>query len=197
MPELSESTVLALDDFLNDRCEDNDGLGNVEMVDGFMCALAITPGGVAEDEWLPQIVGPDFKFASREEGDQVREWLAAFRADANRRVALDSEAIGDDDFPLLALPPDLDDIDPEETEELLGLSWAIGFYRALDLRSDTWDRLGEEFEGLDDDLDQIAELMMVGDSEESSPPITLSRRMEIIGAIPGFLSSFFAAVRQH
>ncbi len=196
MPALTETTINALDDFLHDRCADSDGLVNVEMVDGFMCALAITPGGIADDEWLAEVTGPEFKFASREESDQLRELLAAFREDAARRVRIDPDAPGDEDYPLLALPPALDDIEPENTEEFLGLAWAIGFYRALDLRPDVWDRLSEELEGLEDDLDQISELMMIGDTEENSPPITLERRMEIVSSIPGFLSSLHAALSE-
>lgn len=195
MPALTETTIQTLDDFLHDRCADSDGLVNVEMMDGFMCALAITPGGIAKEEWLAEVTGEGFKFASREEADRIDDLLAAFREDAERRVRVDAEAPEDEDYPLLALPPDLDDMDPQSTEEFLGLAWAIGFYRALDLRPDTWDRLSEEFEGLEDDLDQIAELMIIGDTEENSPATTLERRMEIIAAIPVFLSSFHAATR--
>ncbi len=189
MPALTEPTINALDDFLHDRCADTDGLVNVEMIDGFMCALAVTPGGIPDEEWLAEVTGAGFKFKSREEADQIREMLAEFRSDAERRVRVDADNPGDEDYPLLALPPNLDDIDPQSTEELLGLAWSIGFYRALDLRPDVWDRLSEELDGLEDDLDQIAELMMIGDTEENSPPITLERRMEIVSTIPGFLSS--------
>lgn len=194
MPALTETTINALDDFLHDRCADTDGLVNVEMIDGFMCALAVTPGGIPDDEWLAEVTGPDFKFASREEADQLRELLSAFRSDAERRVRIDPDAPGDEDYPLLALPPELEDIDPENTEEFLGLAWAIGFYRALDLRPDAWDKLAEDLEGLDEDLDQISELMMIGDTEENSPPISLDRRMEIVSTIPGFLASLHAAM---
>jgi yecA family protein len=193
MPALDETTINALDDFLHDRCAATDGLVNVEMLDGFMCAVAITPGGIPEDEWLAEITGAGFKFASREEADRVRGLLSAFRADAERRVQVDPDEPGDEDYPLLALPPDLDELDPQGTEEFLGLGWAIGFYRALDLRPDIWDKLGEELEGLDDDLDQLSELMMIGETEENSPAITLERRMEIVGTIPVFLGSFYAA----
>jgi yecA family protein len=193
MPALSEATINALDDFLHERCVDTDGLVNVEMLDGFMCAVAITPGGIPEDEWMTGITGEGFKFASRDEADRVRGLLAAFRADAERRVRVDPDEPGDEDYPLLALPPNLDELDPQDTEEFLGLGWAIGFYRALDLRPDIWDQLSEELEGLDDDLDQLSELMMIGENEESSPAITLERRMEIVGTIPVFLGSFYAA----
>ncbi len=195
MPALSEDTINALDDFLHDRCADSDGLVNVEMLDGFMCALAVTPGGIPDDEWLAEVTGAGFKFSSRDESDRIRDLLAAVRADAERRVRVDADSPEDEDYPLLALPPGLDDMDPQNTEEFLGLAWAIGFYRALDLRPDTWDRLIEELEDLEEDLDQIAELMMIGDTEENSPPITLERRTEIISTIPGFLSSFYAATR--
>jgi uncharacterized protein len=196
MAALTENVIQSLDDFLHERCTDGDGLVNVEMLDGFMCALAITPGGIAKQEWMAEITGADFRFASREEADRIDDLLAAFRDDAERRVRLDADALGDDDYPLLALPPNLDELDPHSADEFLGLGWAIGFYRALDLRPDTWDRLGEEFDGLDDDLDQIAELMMIGDTEENSPPTLLERRMEIIAGIPAFLSGFHAATRR-
>lgn len=197
MPALTETTINALDDFLHDRCADTDGLVNVEMLDGFMCALAITPGGIAEDEWMAEMTGAGFKFASRDEADRVRELLALFRADAERRVRVDPDAPDDEDYPLLALPPNLDDLDPQSTDEFLGLAWSIGFYRALDLRPDVWDRLSEELDGLEDDLDQISELMMIGDTEETSPPITLERRMEIVGTLPVFLGSFYAATHDN
>ena len=91
-----------------------------------------------------------------------------------------------------AAAPDLEDMDPERTDEFLGLAWAMGFSIAIDLAAEAWDEMCDRIEGLAEDLDQIDELMMIGTEEENSPAITLARRMEILEIIPGLLGALEA-----
>ncbi len=95
-------------------------------------------------------------------------------------------------LPLIAAAPDLEEMDPELTDEFLGLAWGMGFSVAIDLAAEAWDEMCDRIEGLSEDLDQVDELMMIGTEEENSPAITLARRMEILEIIPGLLGALEA-----
>lgn len=194
MPALTETAIQELDDFLTEHCADNGGMLNVEMVDGFLSALAVCVETLSADEWLPEVLGEKSGFSPIAKATTVKRLLMALWEDVQRRVRQEPDAIGDEDYPLLAIPPNLDSIDPQSTEEFLALAWGMGFHHGLDLQADAWDRMCEAIDGLNEDIDQIGELMMIGDSEENSPAITLERRMEIIAMIPNFLSTL-AAIR--
>ena len=189
MNPLNESTIEQLDVFLSERVGEHGGMFNVEMVDGFACALAAASETLTEQTFVAEVLGEDFAFASAAEEAAIRPLLLAVRADAQRRVLVDEEDLAENDYPLLALSPDFEMIDPQSTEEFAGLAWSMGFHHGLDLQTEVWDRMIDSMDGLEEDIDQIGELLMIGDSPETSPAITLERRMEILALIPGFLSA--------
>lgn len=189
MNPLTESVIEQLDIFLSERLGEHGGMFNVEMVDGFACALAVASITLDEQTFVAEVLGEDFAFESAAEEAAIRPLLLALRNDAERRVLVDEEDLAENDFPLLALSPDFEDIDPQSTEEFAGLAWSMGFHHGLDLQSEVWDEMIDGIDGLEEDIDQIGELLMIGDSPDTSPAITLERRMEILAVIPGFLSA--------
>jgi uncharacterized protein len=192
MNTISEQDIDVLDRFLQERCEETHGFFSVEMLDGYLCALRVCAQPIAPDQWLPPIWGEGFAFDSAEERDAMSERVLALWEDVGARVQAAAEGREEECMPLIAAAPDLEDMDPERTDEFLGLAWGMGFSIALDLAPEAWDEMCDRIEGLAEDLDQIDELMMIGTEEENSPPITLARRMEILEIIPGLLGALEA-----
>jgi len=192
MSTISEQDIDTLDRFLQERCEETNGFFSVEMLDGYLAALRVCAQPIAPDLWLPPIWGQGFAFRDAAERDAMSELVLALWEDVGERVTAAAEGREDDCLPLIAAAPDLEDMDPERTDEFLGLAWSMGFSVALDLATETWDEMCDRIEGLGEDLDQIDELMMIGNEGENSPAITLGRRMEILEIIPGLLGALEA-----
>ncbi|MBL0040394.1 MAG: YecA family protein [Xanthomonadales bacterium] len=192
MTTISEQDIDALDQFLQERCEDTNGFFSVEMLDGYLCALHVCAQPLAPDQWLPPIWGEGFEFRSVEERDAMSERVLSLWEDVGTRVGAAAEGREEECMPLIAAAPDMEDMDPERTDEFLGLAWAMGFSIAIDLATDAWDEMCDRIEGLGEDLDQIDELMMIGTEDDNSPAITLARRMEILEIIPGLLGALEA-----
>ncbi|MCC6560839.1 MAG: UPF0149 family protein [Xanthomonadales bacterium] len=192
MSTISEQDIDTLDRFLQERCEETNGFFSVEMLDGYLAALRVCAQPIAPDLWLSPIWGQGFAFRDAAERDAMSELVLALWEDVGERVTAAAEGREDDCMPLIAAAPDLEDMDPERTDEFLGLAWSMGFSVSLDLAPETWDEMCDRIEGLGEDLDQIDELMMIGNEGENSPAITLGRRMEILEIIPGLLGALEA-----
>lgn len=192
MSTISEQDIDTLDRFLQERCEETNGFFSVEMLDGYLAALRVCAQPIAPDLWLPPIWGEGFAFRDAAERDAMSELVLALWEDVGERVTAAAEGREEDCMPLIAAATDLEDMDPERTDEFLGLAWSMGFSVALDLATETWDEMCDRIEGLGEDLDQIDELMMIGNEGENSPAITLGRRMEILEIIPGLLGALEA-----
>ena len=192
MSTISEQDIDTLDRFLQERCEETNGFFSVEMLDGYLAALRVCAQPIAPDLWLPPIWGEGFAFRDSAERDAMSELVLALWEDVGERVSAAAEGREEDCMPLIAAAPDLEDMDPERTDEFLGLAWSMGFSVALDLAPETWDEMCDRIEGLGEDLDQIDELMMIGTEADNSPAITLGRRMEMLEIIPGLLGELEA-----
>jgi uncharacterized protein len=127
-------------------------------VDGFLTALAIGPGSVKPEEWVPVIWnGGEPRFAGDDEAQAVMRALAA-RVDDILRGLVD-ESYG----PLLQVD---DDGKP------LPQSWAIGFMTGASLRQEEWTAL---FESEEDDTIAYPILALCED-EDGKPLFDLSAR---------------------
>lgn len=192
MSTISEQDIDALDQFLQDRCEDTNGFFSVEMLDGYLAALRVCATEIPPAQWLPPIWGEGFEFRDAEERERQTELVLALWEDVGARVTAAAEDREEECMPLIAAAMDLDEMDPDRTDEFLGLAWSMGFSIAMDLAPESWDEMCDRIDGLGDDLDQIDELMMIGSEPENSPAITLARRMEILEIIPGLLGALEA-----
>ena len=192
MSTISEQDIDALDQFLQDRCEDTSGFFSVEMLDGYLAALRVCATEIPPEQWLPPIWGEGFEFRDSAEREAQTELVLALWEDISTRVTAAAADREEECMPLIAAAMDLDEMDPERTDEFLGLAWSMGFSIAMDLAPESWDEMCDRIDGLGDDLDQIDELMMIGSEPENSPAITLARRMEILEIIPGLLGALEA-----
>jgi yecA family protein len=192
MSTITEEDIDTLDRFLQERCEDTSGFFSVEMLDGYLAALHVCAQPIPPDQWLPPIWGEGFAFRDEAERETMSELVLALWEDVGERVRAAAEGREEECMPLIAAAPDLDEMDPERTDEFLGLAWSMGFSIAIDLAPEAWDEMCDRIEGLGEDLDQVDELMMIGSEPENSPAITLGRRMEILEILPGLLGALEA-----
>ena len=86
MTTISEQDIDALDQFLQERCEDTNGFFSVEMLDGYLCALHVCAQPLAPDQWLPPIWGEGFEFRSVDERDAMSERVVSLGEDDGTRV---------------------------------------------------------------------------------------------------------------
>lgn len=143
---------------------------NIEMLDGFFCALICAPDLVSPSEYLPEIWGEDFAFESEQQANELlgllmRHWNAV--ADGLQRSLGGKE---------IYMPVLLED----DTGIARGNDWADGFMRGMRMRRESWAELAnsEEHGG------PLVVIMMLHyendpDPELRPPPIPDDKREEI------------------
>jgi len=194
MEPLTDDELRALDDHLFAR--ETDGASSLEMLDGLLCAVAVSPEPVAEDEWLPVALGgdPDPEDAAEVAAIALMRRFAAEVATRITRLDLDDpDALDDADLPLIAMPDEDEEIDLDATEPAVGAAWAIGFAVGRDLRDDAWEALCEAWDGLADDLDEVDALFEGMEDEGEGSSLVLKERLEILAGLPLMLHELLAA----
>lgn len=194
MEPLTEDELRALDDHLFAR--EADGASSLEMLDGLLCAVAVSPEPVAEEEWLPVALGadPDPDDAAEVAAIALMRRLAAEVATRITRLDIDDpDALDDADLPLVAMPGDDEEIDLDATEPAIGAAWAIGFAVGRDLREEAWDVLCEAWDGLADDLDEVDALFEGMEDGGEGSGLLLKERLEILSGLPLMLHELLAA----
>ncbi|WP_348944884.1 UPF0149 family protein [Chitinibacter sp. FCG-7] len=168
---------------------------DIEMLDGFLVALAIGPEDVPEEEWLPAIfAGTPPEFEDHAEADEIfgliRQHAASIKAafSVNRR-----DNPGENP---LYVPVILSDEDQDEKwQETSGVYWASGFYAGIEARAQAWDALLEANDELDSAVEKILALAASdGDDGDQSPSdevgaeplklLSIKERQERVAELP-------------
>ncbi|WP_297576711.1 UPF0149 family protein [uncultured Deefgea sp.] len=166
---LSDAQLEQLDSFLMSPRTPAETM-DIEMLDGFLVALAVGPEDVPEEEWLPAIfAGTPPEFDDHAEAEQIfgliRQHAASIKAafSVNRR-----DNPGENP---LYVPVILSDEDQDEQwQETSGVYWASGFYAGIEARGEAWDALLEANEELDTAVENILALAAsAGDEADTSP----------------------------
>jgi len=192
-PALGDAEIDALNDLLELRAVPFKGM-SLEMLDGFLSAIAVGPEPVAADEWMAKVWGArPPRWESPAESDRVADRLMALWHDVLRRIVMDPEEAGELDSPLIALPDhDEEAADPvEAVDDETGLEWAIGFLEGVDLRVDAWEALAASEEWVDEALWCI-EALAAGEwpgpeGEASEGTLDPEERLEIVAGLPQML----------
>ncbi|MBJ3784785.1 UPF0149 family protein [Devosia sediminis] len=121
--ELPES-LLRLDDVL---AEAGDEAMLLTELDGFLCAIAVSPTPVAKDEYWPFDWAADERGVLRPGFDELEALVDARLADIERELAAGEYG------PLYEVDDD--------TDEIVWQAWISGFQEAMLLRFDAWDEL--------------------------------------------------------
>lgn len=164
---------------------------NLEALDGYLSALAVSPGDeVPMSEWEPPVWGKPPRWDDAREREEVESLLLAHRNMAAARVRHGDEDLPDHLAPLLWLPEDPEEEHDDELD--VGRDWALGFFTAVELREVQWDEWldgNDWMEDLFDLLDRLASGEVIGDDPEApGTPIEYRERLEIIAGLPAMLA---------
>ncbi|MDC7806792.1 UPF0149 family protein [Luteimonas sp BLCC-B24] len=209
-PPLTDAELDRLDVLL-DRCTDPEtGLGNLEMLDGFLSALAVGPVEVELSTLFPAIWGSG-EVARRDER-QTREaqaLIARLAAEIEQRIRHDPADAGDRDalMPLLGLPPESEDgaassdaddaLDGIPADFPFAAAWAAGFLRGAAQFEDAWTTWMDDHPAIDNDLGVITRLAIVDaaqlDAAEMSAEamLTLDERFDLTYDLPDMLYDMY------
>jgi uncharacterized protein len=186
---LDDAQIERLAELLDQRAVPFKGL-NLEALDGYLSAIALSPETIAFEDWEPAVWGSPPRWADDEEARDVRQLLATHAAMAAQRVRHGDDDLPDSLAPLLWLPENLEEVDDDELD--VGHDWAAGFFAGVELREAAWEKWldGHDWiEEIFDLLDRLASGEIVAeDPTEDGTPITYKDRLEIIGGLPGMLN---------
>src|SRR6478736_9126794 len=164
---------------------------NMEALDGFLSALAVSPDHVPPLEWQKAVWGEQpAAFAGTDESDEAQRLLLGHWNACVARVKWQGDDLPDSLSPLLWLPEDPEAEQPDELD--VGSDWAHGFFTAVELRPEAWQAWLEAEDWIDEIL-SLLEQLATGDveaDEEGAPATKLSfkERMEIVASLPGMLA---------
>ena len=198
-------------DVLLDRCTDPEtGLGNLEMLDGFLSALAVGPVDVELPTVFPAIWGTGE--VPRRDERQTREaeaLITRLAAEVEQRIRHDPSEANDREslMPLLGLPPESEgDEDKSDGGDALdgipadfpfAAAWAAGFLRGAAQFEDAWAKWMEDHEAIDNDLGVITRLAIVDPSQladaemTAEEMLTLDERFDLSYDLPDMLYDMY------
>ncbi|MBB5209230.1 UPF0149 family protein [Chiayiivirga flava] len=136
----------------------------LEAVHGLFSAAIVGPGEtVMPGELLPYVWGQDHEWESVEAAQDALDLLMGLWNDIARRVVNDPETERDVAVPLVALPTDIDESDPDSWNDdhdfPVGAAWAVGFMIAFGLREDEWEARIAQNEQISEDINDIFALL--------------------------------------
>lgn len=195
-PYLDEDRIERLADLLDRRAVPFKGF-NLEALDGFLTALAVSPSAVPPEEWQPVVWGGKAPTWDGEaEADQVQQLLLGHLNMCTARVRYDDGDLPDHLAPLMWLPedPELTGEEALNEDELdVGTDWAHGFFSAVMLREAEWDQWLDDndwIEDIFDALDRLAsgEAINPDDPTAEAMPVDYRERLGIVIEIPSMMA---------
>ena len=202
-------------DVLLDRCTDPEtGLGNLEMLDGYLSACAVGPIEVLLADMLPAIWG-EGEVARRDERQsrEAEALIARLATEIEHRVRHDPEEGGDREalMPLLGLPPEAEnaaegDASSTPTDDALdgipedfpfAAAWAAGFLRGAAQHEADWAAWMSEHASIENDLGVITRLAIVDPAQledaemEAAEMLTLDERFDLTYDLPDMLHEMY------
>lgn len=186
---LDDAQLERLSELLDSRAVPFKGF-NLEALDGYLSALAVSPETVPPEEWLPAVWGgKPPRWADDAEAADVEGLLMAHWRMVEQRVRHEGD-VPDHLAPLLWLP---EDPSAHEDDALdVGRDWAYGFFRGVELRETAWEAWLDEHDWIDEIfgfLDRIASGEVMGeDPEVEATPLGYEERLGIIVELPAMLS---------
>lgn len=203
MTRLDDTELDRLDRYLAEHCAPAGGLPCVEALDGFLCAVVAAPELIRPSEWTESVWGEAHAFEDQQAATELIGLVMRLYNQIVERIGNPAAADEptEDLLPLFALP-DVAFDDPEATPDLdatdepVGGLWAFGFRLGRDLRPEDWERLVDDFEGLDDALLNIDALMLGLDVDDDEPGDndelpTLGERLTILSGVPWLLHTLY------
>ncbi|MGO1001794.1 UPF0149 family protein [Lysobacter sp. CA196] len=187
---LDDEQIERLADLLDQRAVPYKGF-NLEALDGFLSALAVSPEQPPAEEWQPQVWGGKApRWNDQAEADEIQALLLGHWNMASSRVCHGDDDLPDHLAPLLWLPEEPEADAPDELD--VGRDWAFGFFRGVELREAAWDQWLDDNDWMDEIFglfDRLASGEVLGEDPAAPPtPISYRERLEIVAGLPGMLS---------
>jgi uncharacterized protein len=184
---VSDEVLEALHGLLEQRAVPFKGM-SLEMLDGFLNALAVGPSTVMPSEWTPLVWGPHPpRWESQVEFEKIFEMLMALWNDVVRRAAIEPTGGEGPEAPLIVTPEEGDDTMREE----YGLEWAVGFLDGVELRAEAWDVWAAKEQWIDEGLWCIQALAIgewpVPEGQPSEGALAFEDRKDLIDGLPHML----------
>lgn len=135
---LDDASLDRLEQLLLDHAVPNEGM-SLEILDGFLSALVVSPDPVPSSEYLPPVWGeraPAWPTAAEQAEAEVL--VERLRQHVLWRVQREPDDVGEEAWPFLVLPPDGEEDTAEWASFPAGAGWAAGFLHGLDLREVAW-----------------------------------------------------------
>lgn len=195
-PYLDEADIERLADLLDRRAVPFKGF-NLEALDGFLTALAVSPSPVPPEEWQPVVWGgKPPRWDDADEAADVERLLLGHLNMCTARVRHDDSDLPDHLAPLMWLPedPELTGEEALHEDELdVGADWAQGFFSAVMLRESEWDAWLDAHDWIEeifDALDRLAsgEVIDPEDPTAEAAPVDYRERLGIVIGIPGMMA---------
>ncbi|KFN43898.1 UPF0149 family protein [Arenimonas oryziterrae] len=187
---LSDAQIDRLGDLLDQRAVPFQGF-NLEALDGYLSALAVSPGqDIPASEWQPAVWGPKPpRWESPAEATEI-ETLLLGHWNACVARARQGEDLPEHLSPLLWLPEDPEGDQPDDLD--IGRDWAFGFFRGVELRGDAWDAWLDKADWIDE-IFALLEQLATGEvvPENAADPVgkvSYRERLEIVASLPGMLA---------
>ncbi|NZA25020.1 UPF0149 family protein [Luteimonas sp. SJ-92] len=195
-PVLDDAGVDRLSELLDRHAVPFGGMG-LEMLDGFLSALAVAPEPLPVERWEPAVWGGRRPGGlDPEQAREIDDLLAAHQALAGQRARHGDAPLPDRLGLLLWLPEG--PLGEGDDGLDIGLDWALGFFRAVELGEAGWDAWLSAEDWMVDALALIDRLVITPDLPEETraglaglPGFempTYAERLEIVLALPGILS---------
>jgi len=179
---LTDEDLDRLSDLLERHAVPQGGM-SLEMVDGFMSALAVGPEPVPANEYEPEVWGSGTPaWNSGEEASEAHALLMRLWNSITRRVRTPPEEVQTVHMPVLG-HPDHSPAD-DDTEFELGKEWAIGFIEGVAMREKAWDDW-RAIDWVDEDLAWLA--VLAGYEIDPPKPLTWAERDAMVAEIPDML----------
>ena len=136
----------------------------LEAVHGLFSAAIVAPGDpILPADLLPYVWGQDHTWPDAESAQDALDLLMGLWNDMTRRIVNDPETAHDVAVPLVALPTNINEADPESWDEdddfPVGAAWAVGFMIGFGLREEEWEARIAQDEQVGDDIDDIFALL--------------------------------------
>ncbi len=195
-PWLDEAQIERLSDLLDNRAVPFKGF-NIEALDGFLTALVLSPSLVMPSEWQPMVWGGKAPtWDSEGEAMEVQRLLMGHWNMCAARVQHDADDLPEHLAPLMWLPEEPEPNGEEalhEDELDVGADWAYGFFTAVMMREEEWDRWLDEndwIEEIFDALDRLAsgEALNPDDPTAQATQVGYLERLGIVMDLPGMMA---------
>jgi uncharacterized protein len=188
--QLDDHEVERLGEILDQLAIPNGGF-NMEALDDFLSALAVSPENVPASEWQKVVWGEQpAAFAGTADADEAQRLLLGQWNACVARARWQGDDLPDALSPLLWLPEDPEAEQPDELD--VGTDWAHGFFTAVELRPEAWQAWLDTQDWIDEILEYMERLAsgVVEAEHEGDPPQKLSfkERMEIVASLPDMLA---------